>query len=174
MRWALFVLAAIVPQAAFAQVSYPPVDPAKVVQQATTAATTAAQAQVPAICTNPPAPDAMLATAGVGVPCTPRTDAARQTQVPPAQAVTAVDGSFSGNWTTTLPAVPTRGYAAIFGTGTPYHCQLATFTTTGFTGKCWALVTTTLPSLPNSLLGLVVSPVANPAAGLTVNVFARY
>lgn len=137
------------------------------------------QAQIPQTCTQPPAAEALVATLGTGTPCTQRVDAAPSTVVPPAVATTASDGSFSGNWVDansnaiTLSSAPTRGIATIYGSTIPYHCQIATMTTTGFTGKCWAIVAVTLPSLATSLLGYVVSPFQNAAAGLTVNVFAR-
>lgn len=168
MRY-IALLLALVSAPLAAQVSYPPIDANTIAQQAVSAA----QAVVPPTCTQPPAPDAMVATVGTGNPCTPRADAARATQIPPATAVTTGDGTFSGNWSVTLTAAPTRRIATIYGTGVPYHCQLASMSVTGFTGKCWALVATTLPSVPTALLSLVVSPVANTASGLTVNVFAR-
>lgn len=87
--------------------------------------------------------------------------------------MTLADGSFSGTWPMTLTVAPSRAHAWIESAATPYLCQIATRTTTGYTGKCWQLISTSLPLLATSLLGLVVSPVANPAAGLTVNVLAR-
>lgn len=133
----------------------------------------AIQAAIPPVCTTPPSPDGPTATAGTGTPCTPRADATRQTPIPQTSTVTLADGSFSGTWPMTLTVAPSRAHAWIESAATPYLCQVATRTATGYTGKCWALVVQTLPLLPSSLLGLVVSPIANPAAGLTVNVLAR-
>jgi len=160
-----------------AQVVYPPVDTAAVAAAAAQAATTTAQqaaaALVPPTCTQPPAPDATAATAGVAAPCTPRQDAARQTPVPPASAVTVSGGGFSGTWPMALASPPTRALATVEGP-TPYHCQIITKTATAFTGKCWLVNTSSnLPSLATSLLGYTVPLLVDAASGIQVTILAR-
>jgi hypothetical protein len=137
------------------------------------AAAAAAAAAQPAICTSPPAQPGMVATAGTAAPCLPRADAAPATQNPVATAVTASDGTFTGNWLTSYASPPSRAIATVDGS-TPVHCQVVTKTTTGFTGKCWLVnYSSTLPSLATSLLGYAINFLSNAAAGITVNVFAR-
>jgi hypothetical protein len=126
------------------------------------------------VCSNAPAPDTYGGTAGTGTPCTPRQDAARPTQVqtPSAPVSTASDGTFSGSWKANFAANPSTTWAQANVTSAPYICQ-AVGTTAGFTGKCWQLTTTTLPSVLTGLYGLVISPFSNPAAGIPVSVGAR-
>ncbi len=172
------ILLAFVASPVAAQVSYPPlaVDPAVIATKADVQAQIAGKADITAIpstCTQPPAPDASTATAGSGTPCTPRIDAARQTPIPPASAVTVSGGGFSGVWGMTLTAAPTRAIATVEG-ATPYHCQIINKTASSFTGKCWLVNTsTTLPSLATSLLGYTVPLLVDSAAGIAVTVLAR-
>lgn len=140
---------------------------------AATNAAAAAAAAVPVTCTQPPAPDAMVATVGTAAPCVARADAAKQTAIPPAAATTISGGTFSGTWTAPLPAAPTRAIATVEG-AVPYHCQIITKTLTGFTGKCWLVNTSsTLPGLATSLLGYTVPLLVDSGSGIAVTVLAR-
>ena len=115
----------------------------------------------------------MTATAGVGTPCTPREDAAKQTPIPPASATTVSGGGFSGTWGMTLANPPQRAIATVEG-ATPYHCQIITKTATAFTGKCWLVNTAaTLPGLATSLLGYSIPLLVDSTAGIAVTVLAR-
>jgi hypothetical protein len=175
-----------------AMVATPAVDPAMVqaakddaasarsdaAAAATAAATadrkaSAAAAAVPATCAQPPAPDAMVATAGTAAPCVPRADAAKQTAIPPAAATTVSGGTFSGTWTAPLPAAPSRAIATVEG-AVPYHCQIITKTVTAFTGKCWLVNTSaTLPGVLTSLVGYTLPLLVDSGAGIAVTVLAR-
>lgn len=171
MKWLYLSLIAVTAGVAQAQVSYPSasVTPNDV-QTAITAAT-------PSPC---PAPlsDALIASAGTQPTCMARPDAVRATLVQATSVVTASDGTFTGNWPTPFASAPTGRIADIETTTTnsaPYKCSFvaSTVTATGFTGKCWQIVATTLPTTATALLGLTVSPIQNAAAGLTVRVTGR-
>ena len=148
------------------QVAYPPsVTVDQVVAQV--------QAAAPPVCTDPPPSPGMTATAGTDTACVRRKDATPATQVPPATATTASDGTFSGTWPAAFASPPSRALATVDG-ATSYHCQIITKTATAFTGKCWLVSTSmTLPTLATSLLGYVIPFLTSAAGGLTVNVFAR-
>lgn len=128
-----------------------------------------------------PAPkqDALLASPGVLSRCMPRQDAVRATVIQATTAVTAADGTFAGSWPTPFTAAPTgRGAAvdvATSGAAAPYTCSFVagSVTATSFSGKCWQIVATTLPTTLTAVVGLTVSPLANAAAGLTVRVTGR-
>jgi hypothetical protein len=137
----------------------------------------AVAAATPADC---PAPlsDALVATAGSATRCMPKQDAQRATQVQSTTVTTASDGSFTGMWPVAFASTPTGRVADIeisAGATTPYKCSFNAggVTATGFNGKCWQLVATTLPTTATALLGLTVSPITNAAANLTVRVIGR-
>ena len=160
-----FVLAALLPHGAAAQLVNPGVLPDQL-------AARVAQA-MPPVCAGAPPSDTPLGTAGVAAPCTRRGDAAAATLVMPASATTASDGSFSGTWPGAFVFTPTTAMAAVKSTSDPYICQVIATTTT-CSGKCWrAVQTMTLPTLAGSLLGLVLTPQTPAAAGLTVMVVGR-
>lgn len=99
---------------------------------------------------------------------------ALQAQVQAATALTQSDGTFSGAWPTPFPQQPTSYVAGIPSTSnTPLICSIQYADMNGFTGKCWQLSATTLPSTTTALLGLVVSPVTNAASGQTVRIFGK-
>ncbi|MGY2732412.1 hypothetical protein [Sphingomonas sp. UYP23] len=134
----------------------------------------AATAAIPPVCSSAPAADTVGGTAGVGPPCTPKADAARSTQVMPSQATTAADGTFSGSWPGTFPAAPTTAFASAKTTADPYTCQVGTFTTTTYSGKCWKQTQTlTLPATATALLALQLTTAAVAPAGITVMVVGR-
>lgn len=137
-----------------------------------TGLTSAITAATPGPC-SAPLPDTFAGSTGVGTPCMSRPDATRPTQVQPATATTAADGSWSATWPTTFGAVPMVATATILGGVPPYICSVISKTATTVTGKCYGVVSTTLPTLGTALLGLAVSPIANPGAGLTVMVVGR-
>ena len=159
----------------------PPADLALKAQQALALAQTAVQpsalpsaiaAASPASCAAP-LPDTFSGSAGVGAPCMTRPDATRPTQVQPATTTTAADGSWSANWPATFGTAPSVATATILGGTPPYICSVISKTATTVSGKCYGVVSTTLPTLGTALLGLAVSPIANPGAGLTVMVVGR-
>jgi hypothetical protein len=94
-------------------------------------------------------------------------------QVQGMNVVTDGNGGFVGSWPVAFPAEPTVAYAAVYGQSSPFLCGIITKTATGFTGKCYALATMTLPSTATALLGLALSPFQNAAANLTVTVTGR-
>lgn len=125
-----------------------------------------------------PASDALVATPGVQPKCMPRPDAQRATQVQSLMVVTAADGTFGGNWPVPFATTPTGRVADIeiaAGATAPYKCSFYAnaVTATTFSGKCRQILATTLPTATTALLGLVVNPVQNAAAGLTVRVIGR-
>jgi hypothetical protein len=120
-----------------------------------------------------PPQDTYTGSVGTAAQCTPRSDATRPTQVQSTSAVTISDGSFSGNWPTAFATIPSYAHAEIYASATPFICTINTTTATGYTGKCFQVISTTLPGTLLALSGLVVSPVASVAAGLTVKVIAR-
>lgn len=161
---------------ASAQDSYPPVNPATYatkgeVSSAITAAT-------PSDC-GMPASDTYTGSAGSGSRCMPRADASRRTQVQTATAITVTNGDFSGTWQdsagnpTPFPATPSYARADINVADRPHVCSVLTVTAAGFSGRCYAVASTTLPGTLTALGGLVVSPITNPSTGLTVRVIAR-
>jgi hypothetical protein len=134
----------------------------------------AAAAALPPTCSTVPAADTVGGTVGTGAACIPKADAARSTQVMPAQATTAADGTFSGSWPGTFPTTPTTAFASAKTTADPYTCQVATITTTGYAGKCWKKTQTiTLPSTAIALLSLQLINAAAAPAGITVMIVGR-
>lgn len=132
----------------------------------------AVAAATPAPCTAP-LPDTLTGSAGTGAPCMSRPDATRPTQVQPVAVSTAADGSFTANWPTAFSSTPTIATADALGGVPPYICAITTKTATSVSGKCYQVVANTLPTTATALLGLVVSPIANPGAGLTVMIVGR-
>lgn len=127
-----------------------------------------------------PAPlsDGLTATAGVQPRCMPRQDAQRATVVQASTVMTAADGSFIGTWPVPFATAPTARSATVeiaSGTSAPFVCSFiaGSVTTTGFTGRCFQLVSTTLPATVTALVGLTINPVANAAGNLTVRVTGR-
>lgn len=155
------------------QVAYPPstVSPADLA--AAQAAAQAAQDAIPPVCTVVMPQDTYTGSVGTQAQCTPRRDATRPTQVQSTSVVTGSDGSFSGPWPIAFATAPAYAHAEIYATSTPYICQINTATVSGYTGKCYQVISTTLPGTLLALGGLVVSPVSSVAAGLTVKVIAR-
>jgi hypothetical protein len=165
----LIALAALGGAVAYAQISNPTVG-------ATLDDVNAAiVAAIPSDC---PAPlsDALVATAGSQARCMPRPDAQRATLVQSLDVTTAADGTFTGSWPAAFATAP-KGYIAdipVSGTSSaPYKCSFITVTATGFSGKCYQIVATTLPTTATALLGLTISPLQNAAAGLSVRVIGR-
>ncbi|SFR86687.1 hypothetical protein [Sphingomonas jatrophae] len=141
-----------------------------------TSADVAAQvaAAVPPTCVTAPATDTVGGTAGAGVPCVHRQDAASATVVMPATATTLADCTFSGAWPGTFTSAPTTAFASAKTTADPFTCQVGTATTTGFAGKCWKQAQSlTLPSLATNLLGLTLPTAPAAPAGITVMVVGR-
>jgi hypothetical protein len=97
-----------------------------------------------------------------------------QGQIQAATTNTLSDGTFSGTWAIPFSAPPTGYLADIPSSGnTPYKCTVSAVTATTFSGKCWQLVATTLPTVATALLGLTVSPISNATSGLPVRVVGR-
>lgn len=147
------------------QVAYPPSVTQTDLQAAIAAAT-------PDDC-GVPAADTYTGTAGSGPRCMPKADAARPTQVQTSNSTTAADGTFSGTWPVPFATAPSYARADINTVDRPHICSVLTTTATGYSGKCYAVASTTLPGTLLALGGLVVSPVINPTAGLAVRVIAR-
>lgn len=140
---------------------------------ATKSSVAALQAAMPAPCPGTQLADTLNGTVGSGTPCTVRVDAARPTVVQAAIVTTDASGNWSVTWAKAFAnATPYINPQAI-NTGTqPYICNVSSSTTTGATGRCWQTVTSTLPSLATSLLGLVINP-TSAAASIQVRVAAR-
>lgn len=151
--------------AALLQVAYPPSITQTDLDSAITAAT-------PSDC-GVPAQDTYTGSAGTGPRCMPKADASRPTQVQTSTASTAADGTFSGTWPVPFSATPSYARADINVADRPHVCSVLTLTAVSYTGKCYAVASTTLPGTLVALGGLVVSPVTNPSTGLTVRVIAR-
>lgn len=137
----------------------------------------AISAATPAPCPVP-SPDTLNGSTGTLPTCMTRADATRPTLVQSNTAVTAGDGTFAGTWPTPFNAAPVGRFAEVEVTSAsaaPYKCAFiaGSVTATGYAGKCWQIVATTLPTTVAALSGLVVSPVQNAAAGLTVRVTGR-
>lgn len=137
----------------------------------------AISAMTPAPCPVPSA-DTLNGSAGTSPVCMTRPDASRPTQVQRLTVTTAADGTFSGTWPAAFTAAPVTYWAVAdvnSVTSAPYHCSFVagTVTATAFSGKCWQIVATTLPTTVAALSGLVVSPLQNAAAGVTVRVSGR-
>lgn len=142
------------------------------VQAAQQAAQTA-QAAVPAPCNTIPMQDTLTGSVGAGTPCTTRPDATRPTVIQAKTTTTAADATYSVTFDQPFTTTPIYVDARVTGQAQPYLCTVTTWSTTGASGKCFQLVATTLPVVSTSLLGLVVSPFVNAAAGLNVRVVAR-
>jgi len=170
-----------------AQVSVPPagaskaeLDAAKAMSmqanaKADAAATAAAQAQaaIPPVCATPPQQDTLTGSAGVGAMCTPRLDNSRATVIQAKTTTTLTDATWSVTFDAPFASTPIYADARVYGTTNPYLCTVTSLTTTSAGGKCYQLVATTLPTLTTSLAGLVISPFASAASGLSVRVVAR-
>lgn len=133
----------------------------------------AAQAAVPSPCNTVPMQDTLTGTVGAGTPCTTRPDATRPTVIQAKTTTTAADATYSVTFDAPFASTPIYADARVYGATQPYLCTVTTLTATGASGKCFQLVATTLPTVATSLLGLVVSPFASAAAGLSVRVVAR-
>lgn len=129
-------------------------------------------AATPDPCT-PPMADTLVASAGSGPRCMPRTDATRATVIQAKTTITATDSTWAVTFDAAFPTIPIYADARVYGASQPYLCTVQTLTTAGASGKCYQLVATTLPTVATSLLGLVVSPVSSAASGLSVRVVAR-
>ena len=138
------------------------------------AAAASASAAIPAPCPTAPIPDSYSATPGTGTPCTTRPDATRQTVVQSARGTTATDGTFTIAWPSQslFATMPTYAHAEILSASAPYQCDVGSVSTTTITGKCFMLVSSSLPTLATSLLGLVITPYGS-ASSLTVMVVGR-
>jgi len=134
--------------------------------------TDAVTSNMPPICVTPPSSDTLMGTAGTATACTPRQDASRRTIIQAKNTVTAADATYSITWDAPFATDPIYADARVYGTASPYLCTI-TATATGASGKCFQLVATTLPTLTTSLGGLVVSPISNAAAGLSIRVVGR-
>lgn len=86
---------------------------------------------------------------------------------------TASDATWSVTFDTAFASTPIYADARVYGSTTPYICTVSSLSATAASGKCFQLVTTTLPTLATSLLGLVVSPFVTAGSGLSVRVVAR-
>ncbi len=141
----------------------------------TTAVNSAIVAATPPPCAAPLA-DTLTGSAGIGAPCMARPDATRPTQVQRLTVVTGNDGTFSGSWSfVTTPVTYWATADVVNGSSAPTVCNFftSTVTATAFSGKCWQVVPTTLPSTLTAIGGLTVSPVTNVAGGITVRVTGR-
>lgn len=133
----------------------------------------AVAAAIPPACGTVPSSDTSTGSLGTGTACVRAPNASAKTNVMPATAVTAADGSFSGSWPSAFASAPTIAFAGIKSTSEPYLCQVGTFTPTTFSGKCWRLVQMTLPGVLTGLTNLVLVPFGNPPTGSTVMVSGR-
>ena len=120
-----------------------------------------------------PLPDNFIGSPGVGNRCMPRIDMVRPSRDRTTFVTTGADGTFSGTWPVAFATDPSYADAKINSSDKPFVCQISTQTAVGFTGRCFAIASTTLPGTILALGGLVVSPITNPTAGLTVRVFGR-
>ncbi len=85
--------------------------------------------------------------------------------------VTDSTGSFSGTWSSPLPANPTISLTPV-ATGASIDCQLTAMPTiTTFQGRCYSAQTTTL-NLGIVTAGLSLNPVTTTPAGVSVQVIA--
>lgn len=134
-----------------------------------------AAASVPPVCSVVPARDTYTGTVGTGAPCTPKVDNTRPTQVQAVTATTASDGTFTATFSPAFPSTPSYVHAEIGSSTNPFVCQIdmTNVTVSSASGKCFQVVTTTLPGTLLALNGLLVSPIAPTTAGLTVRVIAR-
>jgi hypothetical protein len=108
----------------------------------------------------------------------PRQDAQRATVIQAVPVTTDSSGNFTGTWPAPFNGPPTGRSATIdlaSASGAPYTCSFiaGTVTAIGFSGRCFQIVATTLPTTLTALQGLAVSPLANAAGGLTVRVTGR-
>lgn len=152
------------------QVVSTPVDAANV---ATKADVRAVESAMPAPCDTVPLRDTLTGTIGTGSPCTTRPDATRPTVIQAKTTVTAADATYSVTFDAPFASTPIYADARVYGASQPYLCTVTTLTATGAAGKCFQLVATTLPVASTALLGLVISPIASAASGLSVRVVAR-
>jgi len=167
MRWIYAGLLAVTAgvTVAQAQVTYPPTVTASDVTAAITAAT-------PNPCSTP-LPDTYTGSAGSASPCMPRQDATRPTQVQSGTTATDSTGNFSGTFAVPFGSAPSYVHAEINSLTNPFICQIGSATATGYTGRCFAVASTTLPGTLLALSGLVVSPITPTTAGQVVKVIAR-
>lgn len=140
---------------------------------ATPEAITALQSQIPPVCVTPPLQDTLTATAGSAPQCTPRPDNTRATVIQAKITTTLSDATWSVVFDMPFATTPIYVDARVYGMTQPYLCTVQAVTTTGANGKCYQLIATTLPGVLTALQGLVVSPFASAAAGLSIRVVAR-
>lgn len=140
---------------------------------ATSSALTSLAATVPVACTTTPMPDTLVGSVGTATPCSPRPDNTRPTVIQAKNTTTASDATWSVTFDTAFASTPIYADARVYGSTTPYICTVSSLSATAASGKCFQLVTTTLPTLATSLLGLVVSPFVTAGSGLSVRVVAR-
>lgn len=177
MKWVYAALILTTAGVAQAQLSVVPQVPDLSGYAKTTDVTSAIASATPPPC-SAPLPDTLLGSAGSQPTCMTRPDATRPTLIQATSVVTASDGTFVGTWPTPFAYTPTGRIADIevaAANAAPYKCSFisSSVTATGFSGKCWQIVATTLPTTATALLGLTVSPIQNAAAGLTVRVTGR-
>ena len=133
----------------------------------------AVAAIVPAPCGTVPSADTLNGTVGTGT-CYTRPSDTRPTVVQAAIVATDATGAWIVTWAKPFTsAAPYINPQAINTGGTqPYICNVSSSTASMATGKCWQTITSTLPSVATSLLGLAVNP-TGAAASIQVRVAAR-
>lgn len=169
----LACLAILASTSVSAQVSNPGANAADIASLRATAL--AAQTAVANVqpCTTVPLADTFTGTLGTAANCMPRADATRPTQVQPARGILGSDGTATIAWPNTFSGVPTYAHAEVLGGAAPYQCDVVTVTATNINVKCYQLYATTLGTTLAAVVGVVVSPFQNAAAGLTVMVVGR-
>lgn len=164
MRWLGYVLAPLfIAGPAAAQVAYPPsVTPNDLVS---------ATSGMCAPGSTPPQSEAITSIAGSAATCL-RSDA-RLPRITRAALASATDtnGGWAITWTSPLPAAPVTLPIPINTGSQPIVCNVTTSTALGSTGRCW--LARVLPATILTLTALAsFDPMAAPAAGISVQVFA--
>lgn len=156
---------------ALAGLDVPPAAP----DTAAIAAQAAAQVrqEMPAPCAAVPSADTLMGSPGSANCFVPR-DAARPTVVQAANVTTAADGTWSVIWARPFSAGNPVVNPLPINTGTlPVLCNVSSRSATGASGKCWQSTSTTISGALSSVVNLLISPFASPAAGAAVMVIAR-
>jgi hypothetical protein len=133
---------------------------------------------IPGPCGTVPASDTLMGSSGSGK-CYTQADAARPTVVQAASVTTDTSGNWSVTWMRAFASSsyyvnPQPTYSSA--PNGPYVCNVnqATQTTTFVQGKCWQVVSSTLPGVLTSLLGAIVTPFTSTfTTGVSVRVSAR-
>lgn len=124
-------------------------------------------------CGGVPPADTLLGQAG-SMACYVRGDAARPTVVQAANVTTDASGNWSVTWAKPWSSANPVVVPLPQNSGSmPIVCNWSTRSATAASGKCWQALPMTLPATATALLGLVLNPFDNAAAGITITVIAR-